>query len=71
MSEKNTYNYNKEVQTKYKSKCMQIAIRYGVNEEDKRIAEAIELYCDENNCSRGNLARVAIAEKLKREGFLD
>lgn len=63
--------YNKEVQAKYKAKCMQIAIRYGVNGEDKRISEAIESYCDENNCSRGNLARVAIAEKLKREGFLD
>ena len=29
---KNKNNYNKEVQDRYKAKCMQIAIRYGLND---------------------------------------
>ena len=33
-SAENKNNYNKEVQDRYKAKCMQIAIRYGVNEDD-------------------------------------
>ena len=62
--------YNKEVQDRYKSKCTQIAIRYGLNDEDMEIVKSIDKYCKENNCSRGSLARVAIVEKLKRDGFL-
>ena len=69
-STENKNNYNKEVQDRYKAKCMQIAIRYGLNDGDIMISQAIDKYCHEYNCSRGNLARVAIAEKLKRDGFL-
>ena len=28
------YNYNKDVQDRYKAKCTQIAIRYGLNADD-------------------------------------
>ena len=69
-SAENKNNYNKEVQDRYKAKCMQIAIRYGVNEDDLTVSQAIEKYCHDNNCSRGSLARDAIVEKLKRDGFL-
>ena len=69
-STENKNNYNKEVQDRYKAKCMQIAIRYGVNNDDVMISQAIEKYCSENNCSRGSFTRDAIMEKLKRDGFL-
>ena len=69
---KNNYNnnYNKEVQDRYKAKCMQIAIRYGLNDNDVMISQAIEKYCHEHNCSRGSFTRDAIVEKLERDGFL-
>ena len=66
-----TNNYNKEVQDRYKAKCMQIAIRYGLNDNDVMISQAIDKYCHEHNCSRGNLTRNAIAEKLIRDGYID
>ena len=70
-STKNKNNYNKEVQDRYKAKCMQIAIRYGLNESDMMVWQAIEKYCRENNCSRGSFTRDAIMEKLKRDGYID
>ena len=69
-SAENKNNYNKEVQDRYKAKCMQIAIRYGVNDDDVMISQAIEKYCRENNCSCGSFTRDAIVGKLKRDGFL-
>ena len=69
-STKNKNNYNKEVQDRYKAKCMQIAIRYGLNESDVMISQGIEKYCHEHNCSRGSFTRDAIVEKLERDGFL-
>ena len=69
-STENKNNYNKEVQDRYKAKCMQIAIRYGLNDDDVMVSQAIDKYCHEHNCSRGNLARNAIAEKLKRDGYI-
>ena len=69
-STKNKNNYNKEVQDRYKAKCMQIAIRYGLNEDDLKVSQAIEKYCRDNNCSRGSFTRDAIMEKLERDGFL-
>ena len=69
-SAENKNNYNKEVQDRYKAKCMQIAIRYGLNESDIMVSQAIEKYCRENNCSRGSFTRDAIMEKLERDGFL-
>ena len=69
-STENKNNYNKEVQDRYKAKCMQIAIRYGLNDGDIMISQAIDKYCHEYNCSRGNLIRDAIMEKLERDGFL-
>ena len=41
-SAENKNNYNKEVQDRYKAKCMQIAIRYGLNEDDLTVSQAIE-----------------------------
>ena len=70
-STENKNNYNKEVQDRYKAKCMQIAIRYGLNDEDKRVSEAIEKYCHANGVSRGAFTRSAIVEKLERDGFLN
>ena len=49
---------------------MQIAIRYGVNDDDIMISQAIDKYCHEHNCSRGSFTRDAIVEKLERDGFL-
>ena len=69
-SAENKNNYNKEVQDRYKAKCMQIAIRYGLNESDMMISQAIEKYCHNNNCSRGSFTRDALMEKLKKDGFL-
>ena len=69
-SAENKNNYNKEVQDRYKAKCMQIAIRYGVNEDDLTVSQAIEKYCHYNGCSRGSFTRDAIMEKLERDGFL-
>lgn len=69
-STENRNNYNKEVQDRYKAKCMQIAIRYGLNDEDIQITQAIENYCKQNNCSRGSFTRLAIREKLERDGFI-
>ena len=69
-SAENKNNYNKEVQDRYKAKCMQIAIRYGLNDNDVMISQAIEKYCRDNNCSRGSFTRDAIVGKLKRDGFL-
>ncbi len=69
-SVENRNNYNKKVQDRYKAKCMQIAIRYGLNDEDIQTTQAIENYCKNNNCSRGNFTRTAIREKLERDGFL-
>ena len=69
-SAENKNNYNKEVQDRYKAKCMQIAIRYGLNDNDIMISQAIDKYCHKHNCSRGSLTRDAIEEKLKRDGFL-
>ena len=66
----NKNNYNKEVQDRYKAKCMQIAIRYGLNESDMMVSQAIEKYCHDNNCSRGSFTRDAIMEKLERDGCL-
>lgn len=66
----NRNNYNKEVQDRYKAKCMQIAIRYGLNESDLIISQAIEKYCHDNNCSRGSMTRDAIVEKLERDGYI-
>ena len=66
----NKNNYNKEVQDRYKAKCMQIAIRYGLNESDVMISQAIDKYCHEHSCSRGSFTRDAIVEKLERDGFL-
>ena len=70
-SAENKNNYNKEVQDRYKAKCMQIAIRYGLNKSDVMISQAIEKYCRDNGCSRGSFTRDAITEKLKRDGFLN
>ena len=69
-SAENKNNYNKEVQDRYKAKCMQIAIRYGLNDNDVMISQAIEKYCRDNNCSRGSFTRDAIVGKLKRDSFL-
>ena len=69
-STENRNNYNKEVQDRYKAKCMQIAIRYGLNESDMMISQAIEKYCRDNGCSRGSMARDAIVEKLVKDGYL-
>ena len=69
-STENKNNYNKEVQDRYKAKCMQIAIRYGLNESDVMISQAIEKYCHDNNCSRGRFTRDTIIEKMERDGFL-
>ena len=69
-STENKNNYNKEVQDRYKAKCMQIAIRYGLNDNDIMISQAIEKYCRYNGCSRGSFTRDAIEEKLERDGFL-
>ena len=66
----NRNNYNKEVQDRYKAKCMQIAIRYGLNEDDMMISQAIEKYCHDNGCSRGSFTRDAIVEKLKKDGYM-
>ncbi|MBQ8246898.1 MAG: hypothetical protein IJZ42_07175 [Lachnospiraceae bacterium] len=63
--------YNKKVQDRYKAKCTQIAIRYGLNDEDIEIVEALERFCKANNCSRGSLARTAIREKLERDGYME
>ena len=62
--------YNKDVQMRYKSKCMQIAIRYGINGKDSEESKAIEIYCQKHNIGRGNLAKQAIREKLIREKYL-
>ena len=70
-STENKNNYNKEVQDRYKAKCMQIAIRYGLNDDDKMVSTAIEKYCRDNGVSRGAFARSAIVEKLERDGFLN
>ena len=70
-STENGNNYNKEVQDRYKAKCMQIAIRYGLNDNDVMISQAIEKYCRDNNCSRGSFTRDAIVEKLERDGYID
>ena len=70
-STENKNNYNKEVQDRYKAKCMQIAIRYGLNDNDVMISQAIEKYCRDNNCSRGSFTRDAIVEKLERDGYID
>ena len=69
-STENKNNYNKEVQDRYKAKCMQIAIRYGLNDDDVMISQAIDKYCHDNGCSRGSFTRDAIEEKLERDGFL-
>lgn len=69
-SAKNKNNYNKKVQDRYKAKCTQIAIRYGLNDDDAEIVQAMEKYCKMNNCSRGSLARDAIRDKLVHTGFL-
>ena len=70
-STENKNNYNKAVQDRYKAKCMQIAIRYGLNDNDVMISQAIDKYCREHNCSRGSFTRVAIMEKLERDGYID
>lgn len=62
--------YYKESQATYKAKCLQIAIRYGVNDNDMKISTAIDQYCKDHNCGRGTIAKVAIVEKLKREGYI-
>ena len=67
----NRNNYNKEVQDRYKAKCMQIAIRYGLNDNDVTISQAIDKYCHDNSCSRGSFTRVAIMEKLRKDGYID
>ena len=69
-SVENKNNYNKEVQDRYKAKCTQIAIRYGLNDNDIMLSQAIEKYCHDNNCSRGSFTRVAIMEKLEIDEFL-
>ena len=69
-SAENKNNYNKEVQDRYKAKCMQIAIRYGVSESDMMTSQAIEKYCRDNGCSRGSFTRDAIIEKLVKDGYL-
>lgn len=69
-STENKNNYNKEVQDRYKAKCLQIAIRYGLNESDVMVSQAIEKYCYDNNCSRGSFTRDAIMEKLERDGYI-
>ena len=66
----NTKNYYAESQADYKKKCVQISLRFGVNEEDKKISDAIVKYCDDNKMGKGGLARIAIIEKLIKDGYL-
>ena len=70
MEKGNTKNYYAESQADYRKKCVQIALRFGVNEEDKRIGDAIEKYCEDNKIGKGGLARIAIIDKLVKDGYL-
>ncbi len=63
-------NYKRKTQAKYHEKCMQIAIRYGLNDDDIMIINAIKQYTKEHSISNGKLARDAIMEKLYREKYL-
>jgi hypothetical protein len=61
-------NYNKDVQYKYKKDLLQIAFRY--SKKEIKESEAIKKYMNEYNLKAGEFAKIAIREKLERDGFL-
>lgn len=65
-TKKNTYN--KEVQYNYKKDLLQIAFRYSKREIVE--SEAVKKYMDIHGLKAGEFAKIAIREKLKRDGFL-
>ena len=66
MEKRSTYNY--EAQKKYNEKSKHIGLKFIASEID--FYNQIEKVCNENGISKQKYIKVAIAEKLERDGFL-
>ena len=66
IEKKSTYNY--EAQKKYNENSKHIGLKFIENEID--FYNQIETACNEKNMSKQKYIKVAIMEKLKRDGFL-
>ena len=63
---KSTYNY--EAQKKYNEKSKHIGLKFV--ESEIEFYNQIDTACNEKNMSKQKYIKVAIMEKLKRDGFL-
>ena len=66
MEKKSTYNY--EAQKRYNEKSKHIGLKFIGNEID--FYNQIETVCNEKGISKQKYIKIAIVEKLKRDGFL-
>ena len=66
MEKKSTYNY--EAQKKYNEKSKHIGLKF--IESEIEFYSQIEKVCNEKGISKQKYIKDAIAEKLKRDGFL-
>ena len=66
MEKKSTYNY--EAQKRYNEKSKYIGLKFIASEIE--FYNQIEKACNEKGISKQKYIKVAIAEKLKRDGFL-
>ena len=61
--------YNRETQLKYNQSRLQMSFRF--SKEDKPIEDVVKKYMNDYNLSSGGLARIAVIEKMRREGYLN
>ena len=61
--------YNREVQLKYNQGRLQMSFRFAKG--DKDIELATRQYMSDHDLSSGSMARIAVIEKLEREGYLN
>lgn len=60
--------YNKEIQYDYKKDLLQMSFRFSKNDREAELAT--RQYMSDHNLSSGSMARIAVIEKLQREGYL-
>ncbi len=61
--------YNKEIQYDYKKDLLQMSFRFSKNERE--IELATRQYMSDYKLSSGGLAKMAVIEKMIREGYLN
>lgn len=60
--------YNREVQLRYNQGRLQMSFRFAKDEKD--IEMAVKKYMSDNDFTAGGLAKIAVIEKMIRDGYL-